>query len=88
MRLRCPVCCQMHERSENGVRLMPDHPTLLPDQEQDWSDGKEWSAADVEDLSLALKDGGTVEGAAFFLCRDGSIEEVRQKARELGLIAN
>ena len=43
---------------------MPDHPTLLPDQEQDWNDGKEWSAADIEDLVLALKDGGTVERAA------------------------
>ena len=88
MRLRCPVCCQMHERSETGTRVMTDHPTLWPDQEQDWSDGQEWSAADIEDLSLALKDGGTVEAAAYFLCRDGSIEEVRQKARELGLIAN
>jgi hypothetical protein len=42
--------------------------------------------ADIEDLTLALKDGGTVEGAAFFLCRAGTIDEVRQKAEELGLI--
>ena len=88
MRVRCPVCGQMHERSDTGARLMTDHPTLSPDQEQNWNGGKEWSAADIEDLSLALKDGGTVEGAAFFLCRDGSIEEVRQKAQELGLIAD
>ena len=50
---------------------MTDHPTLVPDQEQDRNDGKEWSAVDIEHLALALKDGGTVEGAAYFLCRGG-----------------
>jgi hypothetical protein len=61
-------------------------PTLVPDQEPDRNDGKEWSATDLEDLALALKDGGTIEGAAFFLCRAGTIEDVRLKARELGLV--
>ena len=65
---------------------MTDNPTLVPEQEQDRNDGKEWSAVDLEDLALALKDGGTVEGAAYFLCRGGTIEEVRQKAKELGLV--
>ena len=32
---------------------MTDHPTLVPDQEPDRNDGKEWSAADLEDLALA-----------------------------------
>jgi hypothetical protein len=41
---------------------------------------------DLEDLALALKDGGTIEGAAFFLCRAGTIEDVRRKAKELGLV--
>jgi len=67
---------------------MADHPTLVPGQLQDRNDGKEWSAVDIEDLALALKDGGTVEGAAYFLCRGGTVEEVRQKAQELGLIAD
>jgi len=39
-----------------------------------------------EDLALALKDGGTIEGAAHFLCRWGTREEVREKAEELGLL--
>ena len=65
---------------------MADEPTLVPEQGPDIKDGKEWSAADIEDLSLALKDGGTVEGAAFFLCRGGTVEDVRHKAKELGLI--
>ena len=67
---------------------MTDHPTLVPEQEPDRNDGKQWSADDVEDLTLALKDGGTVEGAAYFLCRGGTIEEVRRKAKELRLIGD
>jgi hypothetical protein len=65
---------------------MAIEPTLVPEQCQDIKDGQEWSAADIEDLALALKDGGTVEGAAYFLCRAGTIDDVRQKAKELGLI--
>ena len=62
---------------------MADEPTLVPEQGPDIKDGKEWSAADIEDLTLALKDGGTVEGAAFFLCRGGTIEDVRRKPKSL-----
>jgi len=65
---------------------MTDQPTLVPEQEPDRNDGKDWSAMDIEDLALALEDGGTIEGAAFFLCRAGTIEDVRQKAKEIGLI--
>jgi hypothetical protein len=64
------------------------NPTLVPQQEQDRNDGKEWSAADLDDLALSLKDGGTIEGAAYFLCRGGTVDEVRQKAKELGLIGD
>jgi hypothetical protein len=65
---------------------MTDHPTLVPAQEQDRNDGKLWSPDDIEDLTLALKDGGSIEGAAYFLRRGGTIEDVRQKARDLGLV--
>lgn len=66
---------------------MVDEPTLVPAQcPQDIKDGQEWSAADIEDLALALKDGGSVEGAAYFLCRAGTVDDVRHKAEELGLI--
>ena len=65
---------------------MDDKATLVPTQSPDINDGKEWSAADLEDLALALKDGGTVEGAAYFLRRSGTIEDVRDKAEEFGLI--
>jgi hypothetical protein len=66
---------------------MATTPTLVPDQEADRNDGKDWSEADLQDLALALQDGGTIEGAAFFLCRAGTVEDVRLKARELGLVA-
>jgi hypothetical protein len=35
---------------------MADKPTLVPEQGQDINDRKVWSAADLEDLALALKD--------------------------------
>jgi hypothetical protein len=66
--------------------MMAVEPTLVPEQCQDIKDGQAWSATDIEDLALALKDGGTIEGAAYFLCRAGTIDDVRQKAKELGLI--
>jgi hypothetical protein len=37
-------------------------------------------------FGLNLENGGTVESAARFLCRQGTVEDVRQKAKELGLI--
>ena len=51
--------------SDPGGLMTAKQPTLVP--EHDANDGKEWSAMDIEDLALALKDGGTVEGAAYFL---------------------
>jgi hypothetical protein len=65
------------------VLMTLDRPTLVP--EPDANDGKQWSEIDLEDLAPALKDGGTIEGAAFFLGRAGTMEDVRRKAEELGL---
>ena len=56
------------------------------EEERDTNDGKPWSQDDLDDLALALKDGGTIEGAATFLCRWGTRDEVRKKAEELGLL--
>lgn len=52
----------------------------------DSNDGKEWSFADMDALRLHFETGGKVGGAAVLLYRRGTIEEVRQKAIELGLI--
>jgi hypothetical protein len=54
--------------------------------DHDINDGKPWSENDVQDLALALKDGGTIEGAADFLGRWGTRQEVLKKAVELGLL--
>jgi hypothetical protein len=55
------------------------------DPNHDTNDGNPWDKGDLEDLENYLKDGGTIEQAARFLCRSGAVEEVRQKAKELGL---
>lgn len=55
----------------------------------DRNDGKPWSLTDVRDLRDILRAGGrnySVEQAAEFLCRSGTVEEVRKKAEELGLV--
>jgi hypothetical protein len=41
---------------------------------------------DLEDLTAALRSGDIIEGAAQHLCRSGTIDDVRRKAEELGLI--
>jgi hypothetical protein len=52
--------------------------------ESDIDDGKEWSAADREDLKLASATADTLAEACRFLCRMGTWDEVVVKAEELG----
>jgi len=49
-------------------------------------DGQPWSEMDIEDLTAALRSGSTMEDAAKHLCRSGTVEDVRRKAEELGLL--
>jgi hypothetical protein len=48
-------------------------------------DDAEWTAVDLEDLGAEIEHGRSIEEAAQFLCRAGSVEDVRRKAKELGL---
>jgi hypothetical protein len=48
-------------------------------------DGAEWTEADIDDLKAAIATGSSIEEAAQFLCRADTVEDVRQKCRELGL---
>jgi len=41
---------------------------------------------DLEDLTAALRSGSTIEDAAQQLCRSGTVDDVRRKAEELGLL--
>ena len=50
----------------------------------DANSGEPWSEMDVADLANSLAYGDTFAQVASFLCRDE--DEVRQKAKELGLI--
>ena len=50
----------------------------------DVNSGKPWSEMDIVDLTRSLDYGNTFAKSASFLCRDE--DEVRQKARQLGLV--
>jgi len=43
-----------------------------------------WSETEISDLTNELARGRTIEETATFLCRD--LDDVRQKAKELGLV--
>jgi hypothetical protein len=53
---------------------------------QDTNDGKPWSEMDLLDLRNSLAYGNSIEEVAGFLCRAGTVEEVKRKAEELGLL--
>jgi hypothetical protein len=53
---------------------------------QDINDGKSWSEMDLIDLRNSLAYGRSIEEVAGFLCRAGTVEEVKRKAEELGLL--
>ena len=50
----------------------------------DANSGEPWSEMDIQDLRASLDFGNTLADAASMLCREE--DEVRQKARELGLV--
>jgi hypothetical protein len=52
---------------------------------RDMNDGKAWDAGEIADLENSLAYGNTIEEAAVFLCRSGTIDDLRRKADELGL---
>jgi hypothetical protein len=50
----------------------------------DANSGEPWSEMDISDLTYSLDYGDTFAQTASFLCMDE--DEVRQKARQLGLV--
>jgi hypothetical protein len=48
-------------------------------------DGAPWTAGDLEDLKSELEHCGSIQDAAKLLCRSGTVEDVAQKSRKLGL---
>ena len=52
----------------------------------DANSGEPWSEMDISDLTNELAHGRTMAETASFLCRDEDEDEVRQKAKELGLV--
>jgi hypothetical protein len=48
-------------------------------------DGAPWIEMHIEDLKALIGDGSSIEEAAQFLCRSGSVDEIKRKCEELGL---
>ena len=55
-------------------------------ERMDANSGEPWSEMDISDLTNELAHGRTMAETASFLCRDEDEDEVRQKAKELGLL--
>ena len=51
---------------------------------QDLNDGKPWSEMDLFDLRNSSAYGNSIEEVAGFLCRSGTVEEVRRKPKNWG----
>ena len=49
-------------------------------------DGTDWTEMDLDDLKAEIAHGRSIQEAAEFLCRSGSVEEVARKCAELGLV--
>jgi hypothetical protein len=48
-------------------------------------DGAQWTEMLIQDLKALIGHGSSIEEAAQFLCRSGTVEEVKRKCEELGL---
>ena len=51
----------------------------------DRHDGDPWSEMDLQDLRDYLGDGHSIEWIARYLCRSGTLDDVKHMADELGL---
>jgi hypothetical protein len=54
----------------------------------EWSDiydGAPWTEMHIKVLKALIDDGSPVEEAAQFLCRSGTVDEIKRKCEELGL---
>jgi hypothetical protein len=72
-------------RMKAGPVTVPMSGGFYYDRHHDTNDEKPWNDMDIRDLRASLEHGSTLEEAASFLCRAGTVEEVRKKADELGL---
>ncbi len=57
----------------------------MSNETADIYDGAPWTEMDTEDLAAAIEHGASIEEAAQFLCRSGTVDEVKRKCEELRL---
>ena len=69
----------------NPRRSQRANPVWPMTEKIDIYDGEPWTEIDIDDLIAAVRHGDTIEEAAQFLFRSGTIDQVRRKAEELGL---
>ena len=59
---------------------------VMFDLASDLNDGKPWTSLDFQNLKVAMGKGYCIEQAAAYLNRRGTLREVEEMARGLGLI--
>jgi hypothetical protein len=63
-----------------------DRQNIAATPPMDIHDGDEWSEMDIFDLKNSLAHGNSLRRVADFLCRSGTLDDVRRKAEALGPI--
>ena len=72
-------------REASGFGMLPGGRSLEK-MEMDANSGEPWSEMDIADLAYSLACDGTIRGHGEVLLVQGRGTQVRQKARQLGLI--
>jgi hypothetical protein len=87
--VRRGAACGTPERPDSAYILGMNESVSVPrfyfDPDHDTNDRKPWSEMDKFDLRAAVESGNTPEEAAGFLCRSGTVEEVKRRADAMGL---
>ena len=74
------------QKSEVAGNVAVRRERVMFDPASDLNDGKPWTGVDFHNLKVAMGKGYGIEQAAAFLNRRGTLREVEEMARDLGLI--
>ena len=74
------------QKSEVAGNAAVRRQRVMFDPASDLNDGKPWTSLDFHNLKVAMGKGYGIEQAAAYLNRRGTLREVEEMARDLGLI--
>ena len=74
------------QKSEVPANVAFRRQRVMLDPASDLNDGTPWTDVDLLNLKVAIGKGYGIEQAAAFLNRRGTLREVEEMARDLGLI--